>query len=72
MTQYRLTPQASADLFELWRFIAGDSSEAADRVESAIYDGCAFIAEEPCAAKYARISRVFTSASGLFRDIPTT
>jgi plasmid stabilization system protein ParE len=47
MIRYRFTPQASADLFELWRYIASDNPEAADRVESAVYDACAFIAEEP-------------------------
>ena len=47
MTPYRFTPQASADLFEVWRYIAGDNPEAADRVESAIYEACAFIAERP-------------------------
>jgi plasmid stabilization system protein ParE len=44
---YVLTPLAKADIFEIWRHIAEDSEDAADRVECAIYDACAFIAEAP-------------------------
>ena len=47
MTLYRFTPQASDDLFEIWRYIATDNPEAADRVENAIYDACALIAQSP-------------------------
>jgi len=47
MTLYRFTPQASEDLLEIWRYIAADNPEAADRVENAIYD--ALIAQSPLA-----------------------
>ena len=47
MTLYRLTPQAAADLFSIWSYIAADNSEAADRVETAIYEACAFLGEGP-------------------------
>ena len=44
---YALTPLAKADVFEIWSYIAEDSVNAADRVEQAIYDACAFLAEAP-------------------------
>lgn len=47
MTAYALTPLARADIFEIWTYIANDSEDAADRVERAIYDACAFVAEAP-------------------------
>ena len=47
MSVYVLTPLAKADIFDIWSYIAEDSEEAADRVEQAIYDGCAFVAEAP-------------------------
>jgi plasmid stabilization system protein ParE len=47
MSVYALTPLAKADIFEIWSFIAEDSEETADRVEQAIYDACAFVAEAP-------------------------
>ncbi len=47
MSGYVLTPLARSDIFEIWRFIASDNEEAADRVEQAIYKACAFIAENP-------------------------
>ena len=31
MTRFRFTPQASDDLLEIWRYIAADNPEAADR-----------------------------------------
>jgi plasmid stabilization system protein ParE len=33
MMLFRFTPEASADLFEIWNYIAADSEESADRVE---------------------------------------
>jgi plasmid stabilization system protein ParE len=45
--RYALTPLAKADIFEIWSYIADDSEKAADRVEQAIYDACAFVAEAP-------------------------
>ena len=47
MSSYALTPVAKADVFEIWSYIADDSEETADRIEQAIYDACAFVAEAP-------------------------
>jgi len=47
MSGYVLTPLAKADIFSIWSFIADDREDAADRVEQAIYDACAFVAEGP-------------------------
>ena len=44
---YVLTPLAKADIFDIWSYIADGSEDAADRVEQAIYDACAFVAEAP-------------------------
>ena len=47
MSDYRLTPFARADIFEIWSYIARDSVDAAERVEQAIYDACALLAQRP-------------------------
>ena len=47
MSVYALTPLAKADIFEIWSYIADESEDAADRVEQAIYEACAFVAEAP-------------------------
>jgi antitoxin ParD1/3/4 len=47
MSVYALTPLAKADIFDIWSYIAGDNQDAADRVEQAIYDACAFVAQAP-------------------------
>ena len=47
MSAYVLTPQAKADIFTIWRFIAQDDEISAERVEQAIYEACAFVAESP-------------------------
>ncbi len=47
MSAYALTPLAKADLFDIWSYIAENSEDAADLVERAIYDACAFAAEAP-------------------------
>jgi plasmid stabilization system protein ParE len=47
MSAYALTPLAKADIFDIWSYIAEDSERAADSVEQAIYDACAFVAEAP-------------------------
>lgn len=44
MSRYEFTPQAIEDLFEIWTYIPSDDSEAASRVEEAIYAACAFLA----------------------------
>jgi plasmid stabilization system protein ParE len=47
MSAYVLTPLAKADIFEIWSYIADNSEDAANRVEQAIYEACAFVAEAP-------------------------
>jgi plasmid stabilization system protein ParE len=47
MTGYRFTPEAEADLFEIWSYIARHNPDAADRVENAIYEACTLIAQVP-------------------------
>jgi plasmid stabilization system protein ParE len=47
MSVYVLTPLAKADIFDIWSYIADDNEDAADRVERAIYQACAFVAEAP-------------------------
>lgn len=47
MIDYRFTPDAEDDLFDIWCYIACDSVAAADRVEFAVHDACAFLAREP-------------------------
>jgi plasmid stabilization system protein ParE len=52
MADYRLTPEAEADLFEIWSYIASDNVEAADCLEEVIYDSCLFLAQAPLSARY--------------------
>ncbi len=47
MSHYQFTPQAVEDLFEIWRYIARDNVEAANRLEDAVYKACAILAEGP-------------------------
>jgi plasmid stabilization system protein ParE len=47
MSGYVLTPLAKADILDIWAYIADHNQEAADRVEQAIFDACAFLAEAP-------------------------
>ena len=47
MSKYQFTPQAVADVFEIWTFIAQDNPTAADRVEEAVYRACNFLAHSP-------------------------
>jgi plasmid stabilization system protein ParE len=44
---YFLTPLAKADIFDIWAYIAENSETAAERVEQAISNACAFVAEGP-------------------------
>jgi antitoxin ParD1/3/4 len=44
---FQLTPQAAEDLDAIWWFIAGDSREAADRVEMEIIATCRRLAKYP-------------------------
>ena len=47
MSGYALTPLAKADIFDIWSYIAKESEDAATRVEQAIYNACAFLADDP-------------------------
>jgi antitoxin ParD1/3/4 len=47
MSAYVLTPLERADIFDIWAYIAENSEIAAERVELAIYDACAILAEGP-------------------------
>ena len=47
MSAYAFTALARADVFDIWSYIAENNEDAADRVEQAIYDACAFVAEAP-------------------------
>jgi plasmid stabilization system protein ParE len=49
MSGYQFTPQAVADLFDIWSFIAQDNPAAADRVEDAVFRACDFLADSPFA-----------------------
>ena len=54
MSGYVLTLLAKADTFDIWTYIADHNQDAADRVEEAIFDACAFSPKLPCAAIPAR------------------
>jgi antitoxin ParD1/3/4 len=47
MSDYALTALAKTDIFDIWSYIAERNEAAADRVELAIYNACAFLAEGP-------------------------
>jgi toxin ParE1/3/4 len=47
MKGYELSPQALADLQEIWVYIAGDNPSAADRLEADIYQACEMLAKNP-------------------------
>lgn len=47
MSKYQFTPQAVADLFDIWSFIAADNAAAADRVEEAVFRACDVLADTP-------------------------
>ena len=44
---FRITPQAIEDLDAIWRFIAEDQPDAADRVEMEIIATCRRLAKHP-------------------------
>lgn len=46
-SSYRLTPRALSDLGDIWEYIAEDSVDAANRVESAILSACENLAKHP-------------------------
>jgi plasmid stabilization system protein ParE len=51
MNGYQFTPQAVDDLFEIWRYIAEENLDAANRVEDAIYSACTFLTSAPLAGR---------------------
>jgi antitoxin ParD1/3/4 len=51
MSSYQFTPRAVEDLFEIWSYIASDDLDAANRVEEAIHDACATMADTPLAGR---------------------
>jgi plasmid stabilization system protein ParE len=44
---FRVLPQVADDIFEIWRFIAEDNIEAANRIETEIWDAFAELAKFP-------------------------
>jgi plasmid stabilization system protein ParE len=46
-SNYRLTPRAISDLYNIWLYIAADSIQAADRVEAEILAACERLARFP-------------------------
>jgi len=44
---FRVLPQVGDDIFEIWRFIAQDNIEAANRIETEIWDAFADLAKFP-------------------------
>lgn len=54
MEKYEITPEAVGHLFDIWNFIAQDNTEAADRVEAAVFRACEFLAGTPLAGRTRR------------------
>jgi len=44
---YEISSEAQTDLFEIWRWIAGDSIELANRIESEFYETFASLGRMP-------------------------
>ena len=47
MKGYELSPEAVADLQEIWIYIAKDNPAAADKLEDDIYQACELLAKNP-------------------------
>src|SRR5882762_3322269 len=47
MNGYELSPEALADLQEIWVYIARDNPAAADKLEADIYQACELLARNP-------------------------
>lgn len=47
MGDYSLTPSAQNDLEEIWAFIAADNPEAADVLETDLFEACQLLADQP-------------------------
>jgi plasmid stabilization system protein ParE len=54
MKQYRLTPAAENDLFEIWAHIASDNLTAADDLESEFFRMFQRLADQPDLGHYRR------------------
>jgi plasmid stabilization system protein ParE len=67
VTPFTLTPQAADDLFDIWQYIAIDSPESADRIEAAIYQACALVAEGPLRGQ---VRKEFTTLRLRFWTLP--
>ena len=52
MSDYALTALAKTDIFDIWSYIADDREDAANRVEQAIYDACAFVSDAPLSGHF--------------------
>jgi plasmid stabilization system protein ParE len=64
MSAYALTPLAKANIFDIWCYIADHSEGAADRVEQAIFDASALVAQAPARGTPAPTSPTVRCASG--------
>jgi len=51
MSRYQFTPEAADDLSEIWSFIARENLQAADRVETAVFEACDLLAGSPLAGQ---------------------
>ena len=47
MNLFEISPEAHADLFDIWRHVALDSMELADRVEAALYEAISTLSQSP-------------------------
>ena len=47
MNPFRISPEAAANISEIWEFIARDNLEAAERVRLELYDAIQGLAEIP-------------------------
>jgi plasmid stabilization system protein ParE len=71
MSGYQFTPQAEADLFEIWSYIAVENVEAANRVEEAVHSGphaCLVLEFDSSPIRWSRNSRY--TACALLMETP--
>ena len=47
MKRFKLSPDAAADIREIWAYIAEDSVKAARKVRLSLFDACQLLAENP-------------------------
>ncbi len=47
MKRFKLSPEATRDIREIWAYLAQDSTKAARRVRLQLFDACHRIAENP-------------------------